>query len=803
MKSLQWGLMMALLGVMVALGGLWGFVWLGTGPWQVARAAPPAQDAPLIELTPANASVVQAVGIAVTATVGTTSGACANTNIVHVRANTTVYYCFKVHHLGVSGDEPLTLHNVQASRGEVNRDLESFSLNPGEIRNITSINSGPFLTDSTSVDVTNFITWTARPQDNEPVVVATNRAYVDIVTPAVNVTKSVGQDPLSCPTASNVRVPSGQSVSFCISVQNTGDITFTRYILNDQPLGIVNASFNYTLPPGSTLQIIPNNLRTLGITNGSLERANVTSRFVNNASLTAYGGTGLEVSGVSTATVDIGTTTVRFTKTVSTEEESCNGTNTIQTAPGTMVYYCVKIENTGSFTLTHHYLNEQYLSIDVDFEYVLRPGETLKVTNGFLRERNQPIVFGPFELHPRFGNVINNSMNYNGTSPDGFSVTASAGTTGGYPATPTVTRTSRPDPTRTSTPAPTSTPTPTFTPTPITPSPTPTETPITPSPTPTISYAITSLETPTPRSQPEGIDRAPVQETSSSPDQQTGQQPTGTPQPGQDPVLATATQIAVDATATTVAAEATAAQIEIEDAQATAFAVVQPPQPESPLAQSPLPTPTIDPALEQAGVPGEETPTETPTELAPEFPPETPTEIPTATSTGTPPAPTLAAPPQETPVPGSEVTVLPPQETVVIATATVSNTSTVTPAVVVLVVTNTPEVGAAEAAGQRPIEYPTPTTTPDFVMAAARTFDVAVATFGWLWFLVGSLIFFVTAGIMAGLFFRQSEARRYDLAEPDYWLEDELASERGAFGADAEARDAVNDDDDEWPENLP
>lgn len=784
MKSLQWGLMMALLGTTVALAGLWGFVGLGTGPWQVARAAPPAQDSALIELTPANASSVQAVGIAVTATVGTTSGACANTNIVHVRANTTVYYCFKVHHLGVSGDEPLTLHNVQASRGEINRDLESFSLNPGEIRNITSINSGPFLTDSTSVDVTNFITWTARPQDNEPVVVATNRAYVDIVTPAINVTKSVGQDRLSCPTARALRVPSGQNVAFCISVQNTGDITFTRHTLVDTPLGI-NASFNYTLPPGSTLEIIPNNLSTLGITNGSLERSNVTSGFVNDATLTALGGTDLSVSGVSTASVEIGTTTVRFTKTVSTEEESCNGTNTIQTAPGTMVYYCVKIENTGSFTLTHHYLNEQYLSIDVDFEYVLRPGETLKVTNGFLRERNQPIVFGPFELHPKHGNVINNSMDYNGTSPDGFSVTASAGTTGSFPATPTVTRTPERDPTRTPTPAPTSTPTPTFTPTPITPSPTPTETPITPSPTPTISYAITSLETPTPRSQTAGIDGAPTQETSESQDQPPDQQQT--PQPGQDPVLATATQIAVDATATTVAAEATAAQIEIEDAQATAFAVVQPPQPESPLPESPLPTPTIDPALEQAGVSDEETPTETPTAL----PPETPTELPTATSTGTPPAPTLEAPPQETPVPGGEVTVLPPQETVVIATATVSDT----PAVVVLVVTNTPEAGAAEAAGQRPIEYPTPTATPDFVMAAARTFDVAVATFGWLWFLVGSLIFFVTAGIMAGLFFRQSEARRYDLAEPDYWLEDEPLSDR--------APGAIDDDDEEWPENLP
>lgn len=82
-------------------------------------------------------------------------------------------------------------------------------------------------------------------------------------------------------------------------------------------------------------------------------------------------------------------------------------------------------------------------------------------------------------------------------------------------------------------------------------------------------------------------------------------------------------------------------------------------------------------------------------------------------------------------------------------------------------------------------------------MAAARTFDVAVATFSWLWFLVGSLIFFVTAGIVAGLFFRQSEANRYSLPDPEYWLEEEREADHSRT-----SRRSYTDDD-EWPAELP
>jgi hypothetical protein len=581
-------------------------------------------------------------------------------------------------------------------------------------------------------------------------------------------------------------------------VENQGDITFTNHSLVDTPMGI-NSTFNYTLSPGTSLVILPTNLSTLNI-GGRLDQPNVTGNFTNSVSYTARAsaGSALTASGVSTATVGVGNTTVRFTKTLSTDAEACNGSRAITVPPGTRVYYCAIIENTGAVTLTQHQLTESWLSIDVKFDYPLRPGEVLRVTNDFLARHNQPIVFGPFEVHPRFGpKIVNSQMTYLGSSSEGFNVSVGDTTTASYPTPPTPTATSRPDDTSTFTPVATNTPT--NTPIPLTPtfSPTPTFTPETPTATPTRSYAISLLETPTPRAQSANFPQGSPQQDPANvatPDS-LQQQP-----PAQEPALATATQISVDATATVLyatstaaAATATASQLAIDSVAATAIAQSQAPLPDStrpelPPFDSPVATPTFDPSFSQEGdpsglpvAPGFETP------LAPEAG-DTATVGADLSPTGSVPVESI----NETPAPSDGIiTVMPPVVTVLVATET--------PAVALLVVTNTPDPAVALLPdGQRPIVYPTPTPTADFVMAAARTFDVAVTTLGWLWFLVGSLVFFVTVGVVAGLFFRQTEVNRYELPEPEYWLEEEPQTDRRRMSPDS-----GKSPDEEWPADLP
>jgi hypothetical protein len=118
---------------------------------------------------------------------------------------------------------------------------------------------------------------------------------------------------------------------------------------------------------------------------------------------------------------------------------------------------------------------------------------------------------------------------------------------------------------------------------------------------------------------------------------------------------------------------------------------------------------------------------------------------------------------------------------------------------VLVVVTDTPAPDAALPAGQRPIVYPTATATPDTLLMLATLFDAGMAAAGWIWFLLGSLVFFGAAGVMAGLFFRQQEGRRFDLVEDDpaLSLTDLPAPEPPQQSI------APYGLDDEWPESLP
>jgi hypothetical protein len=67
----------------------------------------------------------------------------------------------------------------------------------------------------------------------------------------------------------------------------------------------------------------------------------------------------------------------------------------------------------------------------------------------------------------------------------------------------------------------------------------------------------------------------------------------------------------------------------------------------------------------------------------------------------------------------------------------------------------------------------------------------------WLWFVCGSLIFFVVAGVIGGIYFSQRERERYDL----YTLEPD---EHAHFDVEEKTERRVRPpDDDVWPASLP
>jgi hypothetical protein len=73
--------------------------------------------------------------------------------------------------------------------------------------------------------------------------------------------------------------------------------------------------------------------------------------------------------------------------------------------------------------------------------------------------------------------------------------------------------------------------------------------------------------------------------------------------------------------------------------------------------------------------------------------------------------------------------------------------------------------------------------------------DAAAVAAGWIWFLMGLLVFFASAGLIVGLFFRQQEVHRFDLVEPGDELEIlELPPASPGYAPDV---------DEQWPDSLP
>ncbi len=183
-------------------------------------------------------------------------------------------------------------------------------------------------------------------------------------------------------------------------------------------------------------------------------------------------------------------------------------------------------------------------------------------------------------------------------------------------------------------------------------------------------------------------------------------------------------------------------------------------------------------------------PVETATPTATEPPAVTPP--PTATPTPVPPTPTPIAPtatPTEArvPVPVDTPTPVPP------ASPTPEEASA--PAVATATPTADPLLMLPPV--DRPAVSPTPEPTPDlwtFLVVLGGQLAQAGA---WVWFLVGSLIFFVIAGLVAGLSFAWAEEHRYQVYRVIPLVEETQEEEPSPPGGRPDAAE------DGWPPSLP
>ncbi|GAB4579976.1 MAG: hypothetical protein Fur0022_27150 [Anaerolineales bacterium] len=88
-----------------------------------------------------------------------------------------------------------------------------------------------------------------------------------------------------------------------------------------------------------------------------------------------------EVFSAGTWFYELDTASISIDKTVGTSPAECATTDTIEVAPGTDVYYCFEITNTGSITLTLHDLEDSQLGPLLNaFPYALVPGASAFLT---------------------------------------------------------------------------------------------------------------------------------------------------------------------------------------------------------------------------------------------------------------------------------------------------------------------------------------------------------------------------------------------------------------------------------------
>jgi len=192
--------------------------------------------------------------IIITKTVGTTPGVCATTSAITVTYGTTVYYCYTVQNTG-----NITLTDHYLTDDVLGTILASFTytLTPGA--SINTVAAGLTISQVATQTVVNTAEWTAYadadPGTDYPAFSA-SLARVNVFSPSILITKTVGTTPGVCATTSAITVTYGTPVYYCYSIQNTGDLTFTHHTLTDTVLGVILNSFTYTLTPGASINTV-------------------------------------------------------------------------------------------------------------------------------------------------------------------------------------------------------------------------------------------------------------------------------------------------------------------------------------------------------------------------------------------------------------------------------------------------------------------------------------------------------------------------------------------------------------------
>ncbi len=212
--------------------------------------------------------------IALTQTVGANPAECAPTSEFTLTTGEAATYCFTVAN---TGNLTLTTHTLTDTIWGDLLTTQTYTLAPGAVFTFTH-------TATPTTSTVNVGWWTAT--EGTYTVTAQASATVTVLppfipTPAIALTQTVS-DNLCVLSSTTLTVTVNDPVHFCLTLHNTGNVTFTQHNLSNTLLGL-NTSLSLTLPPNAiTTTLIFTYIPT---TPGSL--TSTTSLIATNGGFTA------------------------------------------------------------------------------------------------------------------------------------------------------------------------------------------------------------------------------------------------------------------------------------------------------------------------------------------------------------------------------------------------------------------------------------------------------------------------------------------------------------------------------------
>ncbi len=737
--------------------------------------------------------------IGVIYTVGTANGYCADTSVIAVSTGTRVYFCFTIVN---STPVTLTTHTftftLDAPQVVVSRTFSSV-LPPGEKLAVTDNFLAPAISVSLSTNVAGALTSTiAVASIDEDLNTYSDRGTARVILGQATtvITQTVGTVEGTCADTPGLAVASGTTVYYCLTIADTGTLDFVRHEIRAPQLG---ATFVYT-PANPTLalqQITAQQVRNSYPPN-QFEKV-IADPFTNLITVTSYTTEGVVSQSSAAAVAIIGSASAVLTYTVGTDPNRCASTNTLSVLTNTTVYYCIQIENTGTLPLERFTISAPQLDLQRTLTRTVAAGASLVLTSSFDSALTTLV------------NVPQNTTVTNAITVDGYTT---AGVRVRTPATATITvggllitvvKYARATPTGCVT-----------------------AEPLNISTTTQFYYCVVVRNTgQVPITGFSLIEPAPTNINFAF-DYQLG---VGETMTLTNDFLATALQLgsalgpflttgSLNASVMVTARGSNGATVAVSDAfqiNATVPTVTPVPQPTSTptwtptLTPIPSTTPTVPPTPTPTNVVISILPTATdPFGLSSVTTPNP--GVPGDPSSGFVPESPLTDPFFETPTPFSDffATEIAMTEAAVTAAALAIEAEATQSALLLtqqappfvptspLFATETPATVLTSTVTSLPaVALPPPDGMPaagdgsfalsggngDYLTLIAATLTTSAATLGWIWFLVGSIIFFAVAGMFAGLGFRQQERGRYRIVDEEGAVRDADFDEL-PFGAD-------------------